>query len=278
MNIQGIEIKGRSVSGYATAVTLPEFDLCFDLGMATHDAVQCQNVAITHGHLDHFGGLARHGYIRGMTKMAVPNYIVPPWLVGPTRQTFEFWGDVQRARRAPHNVITAEPHEDIPIGPLKGKRFLRAFPTIHRVPSQGYTLIEKRKRLKPEFEGIEGRELGRLKREGVLIEDEVEFPLFALTGDTEVRVLDSMPYEAMNAKVLAFECTFLGDDMTEKEAARRGHTHIAQLARRANQFHSVGAVLLYHFSQRYSNKDIEAAIADLPASLRAKTTYLPVAK
>jgi len=208
--------------------------------------------------------------------METPDYIVPPWLTDAVHETFEFWARVQNNRIAPYNVIEASEGDDIHV---KGKVFIRPFRTIHKVKSQGYTLFEKRKRLKAEFRGTPGPELGRLRRSGVEIESTEDVPLFTFTGDTKASVLDRMPEFALRAKVFAIECTFLGcDEVDEEQAERKGHVHIDQLARRADKFAAAGSVMLCHFSKRYSNKDIEAAIANLPASMRAKTTYMPVAK
>lgn len=272
MKINGIEIRGRSVSGYATAIALPEFDLVFDCGMATHDAIQAENVAITHGHLDHFGGIARHAYIRGMTGMPSSQFLVPGWLVPYVHKTMRFWGEVQEARKAPYGVTAVLPEQRVNLG--KG-RFLRAFKTHHRIQSQGYVLVEERKRLKPEFVGTPGKELGRMRREGVEFEDVFEVPLVGFTGDTRARLFDSYQPEA---KVFIVEATFIDDEVTVAEARKKGHVHLDELAARPEVFDKVETLMLAHFSKRHTNADIEAAIAKLPKELREKTTFLPVAK
>lgn len=272
MKVKGFEIVGRSVSGYATTIALPEYGLAFDCGMAVHATVACEHVAITHGHLDHFGGVARHAYIREMTGMAPSQFIVPEWLVKPTHQTMQFWADVQESRKASYGCTA------VPIGgqvKLDKGRFLRSFKTDHRVKSQGYVLFEQRKRLKPEFVGTKGKELGRLRREGVDFEETFEVPLVGFTGDTRARLFDTYKPKA---KVFIIECTFLDDTVSEAEAQKKGHIHINELARREDAFVGVGTMVLVHFSKRYKNRDIEAAIAKLPMALREKTTYLPVAK
>jgi ribonuclease Z len=273
MKINGIEIKGRSVSGYATAIALPQYGLAFDCGIATHDAVLCENVAITHGHLDHFGGVARHAYIRGMTGMTHSQFLVPTWLVKHVHQTFKFWSAVQEARQAPYGVTAVTTDKRVKLG--KG-RFLRAFATDHRIKSQGYVLVEERKRLKPEFVGTNGRELGRLRQEGVEFDEHFEFPLVAFTGDTRAVLYDRVRLEA---QVLIAECTFLDDGGVDvAEARKKGHTHITELAAKAHRLDGVGTLMLVHFSKRHNNRDIEQAIARLPKELREKTTFLPVAK
>ena len=272
MKVNGIEIKGRSVSGYATAIALPEYNIVFDCGMAVHDAVQAEHVCITHGHLDHFSGIARHAYIRGMTGMAKSHFIVPAWLEGRVHQTMDFWAEVQESRKAPYKVtVCQEGGGPIWVG---RNRIIRSFKTDHRIRSQGYILVEERKRLKPEFVGTSGKELGRMRRERIQFEETFEVPLVAFTGDSRIEGFDWLQ---TRAKVLIAECTFLGD-VTVGEARKKGHTHITELASKAAQFKDAEALVLCHFSKRYSNKDIEKAIASLPASLRDKTTYLPVGK
>lgn len=271
MRVNGIEIQGRSVSGYATAIALPEYGLCFDIGVATHAAIQAEHVAITHGHLDHFGEAARHAYIRGMTGMAPTQFMVPGHLAPYVHQIMKFWSDVQGARKAPYGVTVVEPDAQVSLG--KG-RFLRSFTTDHRVDSQGYILVEERKRLKPEYQGVEGRELGRLRREGTEIEDRFEIPLVGFTGDTRARLFHRYKPEA---QVFIVEATFLDDgEVTEAEAQKKGHVHLAELARRPDFFEKVGTLMLCHFSKRHTNRDVEAAIRRLPKELREKTTFLPV--
>lgn len=273
MRVNGIEVVGGSVSGYATAVALPEHDLCFDIGAATPAAVACSRVAITHGHLDHLGAVAQHGYLRGMTRVEPPTYIVPPWLVHELHRLFAFWRGVQNGREAPYRVEVSSIVPDVSLG---RSHSLRSFPTDHTLRSQGYTLMEHRRKVREEYRGLPGPEYKRLRQEGIDFQYDVHIPLFTFTGDTRAAVLDTMPPWALSARVLAIECTFLGcDQVDEAEAVRKGHVHIDQLAARADRLVDAGAVLLTHFSRRYGNADVEAAIARLPQPLRSKTTYLP---
>lgn len=270
MNVNGINIQGKSVSGYSTAIAIPEYNLVFDCGHATTAANGCEWVAITHGHLDHFGGVVRHAYIRGMTGANPSQFVVPTWLSKPLEAQMNFWADVQQARRAPfgNHALETGGSMDLP-----ANRVLRSFKTDHRVPSQGYILSEVRKRLKAEYLGLEGRELGRLRREGVQIEDQVEIPIIGFTGDTRARLFDTFKPVA---KVFMVECTFLNGDVSEDEAVKKGHVHINQLASREEAFAGVETLMLCHFSKRHTNREIESAINQLPKGLREKTTFLPL--
>jgi ribonuclease Z len=273
MKVQGIEIKGRSVSGYATAIALPEYSLCFDCGMAIHHAVQSKYVAISHGHLDHFGGVARHAYIRNMTGMSASTFLVPPVLKSRVDQVLQFWAEVQEARKAPS--VTRVLSENSTSQKVGKYRVVKAFDTDHRITSQGYVLVETRKRLKPKYIGTPGAELGRLRREGVEFEDKFEIPLVGYTGDTRYSLYNQ--YKP-RARVFIAECTFIDQMVTLEKTHKKGHTHLDELARRPEIFDEVGTLVLCHFSKRYVNRDIEAAIAKLPKCLREKTTFLPVNK
>jgi len=156
-------------------------------------------------------------------------------------------------------------------------RFVRAFETHHRIPSQGYVVTEERTRLAEKYRGTPGRELGRLRQEGADLDETFEVPLVAFTGDTRASVFDG-DLLALKAQVLISECTFVNGDVTVAEARKKGHVHISELADKAYLFADVGTLVLTHFSKRHTNGDIEAAIASLPAALRTKTSYLPVGK
>lgn len=274
MKLCNIEIGGRSVSGFDTGITLSEFNILLDCGQANAMARQCQFVLSTHGHLDHFGGFVRHAYIRHMTAMTPSIFVVPPHLEDAVHEQFRFWAKIQNARKPDYEVIVAHPGEKVI---LEGNRFVRAFPTIHRVPSQGYVIGETRKRLKLEFVGLGSRKLGDLRRQGVVFEEEVEVLLVAFTGDTQARVFDQ-DLEALKAKVLITECTFINGDVSIAEARKRGHVHMDELIEREGRFENNEAILLVHFSHRHDNRDIERAIAKMPQTMRNKTRYLSVGR
>lgn len=274
MKLCGIQIGGRSVSGFDTGITLPDMGILLDCGQANAMARQCPTVLITHGHLDHFGGIVRHAYIRHMTSMTPSVFVVPEHLQAAVHDQFEFWARIQRAQKPDYTVKVASPGDKVEIG---YKRFVRAFKTIHRVPSQGYVIGETRKRLKPEFVGVEGRKLGELRKQGIDFEEETEVLLVAFTGDTVAKVFDQ-DLEALTAKVLITECTFIDGDVTIAEAHKKGNVHMDEIVERTERFARNEALLLTHFSHRHGNQDIEAAIAQMPEGLRTKTSYLPVGR
>lgn len=259
MKIDGIEISGQSVSGYATAITLPELNVCFDMGFASTEAASCQNVMITHGHLDHLNDVARHAYIRNMCGAPRSRFFVPPFLVEAVHDMMTFWARIQKAKKVEYEVIPCSHGDRILID---HNRYVVPFRTVHRIASQGYVILEERERVKPEYVGLEGREYARLRKEGVVFSQKVDVPLVTFTGDTQAKVLDVNKCSdavqlAVSSKVFIMECTFL-DDQTVEFAQSRGHTHISEIADRRERIK--GELVLAHFSKRYTNRDIETSI------------------
>jgi ribonuclease Z len=99
----------------------------------------------------------------------------------------------------------------------------------------GYAFSERKKRLKSEYVGTPGRELGRLRKEGVEIEEETFVPLFVYLGDTSTKVYEAHP-EIFDYPTIITECTFLpdpheseGDEAILQRTERDGHIHWTQL-------------------------------------------------
>jgi len=264
MRIQDIEIVGTSVSGFATAIALPQFKICFDCGVSTPNVQRCDTVLITHGHIDHFGALPAHAHTREMVSGGVPTYIAPAPLVKDIIDMMDMWGRIQGQHPAPHVAYRLDEGESVSVG----KRLIRSFKTDHRgSDSQGYIIYDVRKALKDSYIGLPGHVLGRMRKEGVKLENVVEVPLVAFTGDTRATIFDDLDHPALKAKVLLVECTYL-DDVGEDKAEQWGHVHIAQLRHLAEQgvFDDVKALVLCHFSQRYNDSMIEEALKDFPHS------------
>jgi ribonuclease Z len=275
MKLAGIEIVGESVSGFGTAISLPELGIALDCGVITPATMACQHVLITHAHMDHLHCAVRHMYLRDMTGSPHKSiFYVPAWLEEDLHILFAHWAKMQCRRNSPpHEIVVVRPGDTVQ---LRKGLVVKAFKTIHRIPSQGYVISDVRQKLKPEFEGVEGREIGRLRKSGVEVTSRLEVPLVAFTGDTKASVFDRCPAEVLRAKVLITECTFMGEEQTPAFARKRGHVHMDELAERADLFKNE-ALLLAHFSQRYKNREIEAAMeATLPNSLLKKASYLPI--
>lgn len=271
MNFGNISIIGTSISGFATTLTVPELNLNLDLGLTTDDSLKCPTVLLTHGHLDHMHGIIRHSYLRDLMGIAQKaRFICAPELVPLIHDLFKLWSRFQHSKMPEYEVVPVEPGGEVRVGQ---RMFARPFKSDHRVPCQGYTIVEIRDKLLPEFVGLEGKAIGQLKSQGVQVTEKVEFPILAYTGDTTARLFD-MGGPFLKVPLLLAECTFMGEDQDPAFARERGHTHLNDLAERAELFRDVGEILLVHFSQRYTNGFIAENLARLPDGFREKVRFL----
>jgi ribonuclease Z len=267
--LNGLDLRALSVGGLETCYWLPRWKVALDIGRCPLEVVDCRTVLFTHAHMDHLGGIAYHTATRSLRKQPPPVYVVPHHCVADLGRLFEAWRALDRSDM---------PHELVPLGPgeqytLQNGLLARPFRSPHSAPCQGYGIWSQRTKLKPEFQGVDGRELARLRKAGTVIGDLVETPEFAFTGDTRVEVLEQEEV-VRRARVLVMECTFVDERVSVAEARDKGHVHLYELAERAELFQNE-AILLTHFSARYRAHEIRAALdARLPASLRARVTPL----
>jgi ribonuclease Z len=260
-----MQLEGISVAGVETCIEVPNFGLLLDIGVCSASAPNHPRALVSHGHLDHIGAIALHAARRALRKMGESTYFVPPAIAGDAEALFNAAGALD-GQAIPRRIVPLEPGQDFA---LDGKRWVRPFATFHRVPSQGYTVWERRHRLRAEFKGKPPRELAELRRRGVGIEDGYDVPLLSFTGDTRVEVLERVP-ELLETELLVVEATFLDDRVAPAEAREMGHIHLDELVARAELL-TARRVVLHHFSARYSRESaLRIASERLPDSLRER--------
>src|SRR5262249_29618487 len=141
---------------------------------------------------------------------------------------------------------------------------LRVLPGRHRVPAVGYLFTEVRHKLRDELAGRPGPEIAALRSQGLAVTRREEIPLLAYPGDCGVEIFDAAP-ELFTARVLLVECSFLRSDDADR-ARLYGHLHLQDFLDRADRFENE-AIVLTHFSQRYSAAEIREGLRALPAGL-----------
>ena len=150
---------------------------------------------------------------------------------------------------------------------------LPVLPGRHRVPTVGYLFSEVKHKLRDEFAGRTGAEIAALARQGVEVTRREEIPLLAYPGDCGVEIFDAAP-ELFRARVLLIECSFLRPDDVDRARAYE-HLHLQDFLDRAELFRNE-AIVLTHFSQRYSNEEIRESLGDLPPPLSSRVVaFLP---
>jgi ribonuclease Z len=217
-------VQGFSMAGEATCVMVPELDVCFDIGHCPRAALASRFLCISHGHMDHVGGLAYWCSQRNFQGMGPGTVVCDKRIAGDIRAMMQGFAVLER-QQTPYELIEVEPGQEIEI---KNNVALRCFATEHTCPSVGYVVVEKRTKLKEEFTGLPQEKLKELKDRGTEIVNHLEIPLVAYTGDT-------LPGPALladhvrTAQVIITECTFFEPD--HRERARQGmHMHCKDIA------------------------------------------------
>ncbi len=265
----GVDLHGYSLGGVETAVHVPAWRLAIDIGRGRQELLRCNHIALTHGHMDHAGGLPYVLALRQLYSMKPPTVYVPAQTVDAVRAMLAGWDGLQRFESR-LNLVAAEPGERYP---LRRDLDLVPFRTYHPVPSLGYTVVRRVDKLLPQYADLPGAEIGRLRREGVAITREQRRPLLSVTGDTLPEVLDKQPHIA-ESQVLMIECTFLDHRKPYAAARAGGHVHLDDLLERAEAL-AAPHVVLSHFSQLYGGKDIPALLEPLAARIPGALYHFP---
>lgn len=274
LRLGGLDLEAFSISGLSTYVLVPSFDACFDLGHCSVEASHLRNVLLSHVHQDHALGVVRHLALRAMTG-ARPSRI---WLPAESRDAFLEWLDaLARLERRPPDDLSPHVHGVAPgeTFALAGHRKVRVFDVTHRIPSRGFTVIETRRKLKPAFVGLPGPAIREAHERGEELYDYLDVNLFTYIGDSTLATLERHP-EVGESEILFMEATHLPGTGREA-AAKYGHTHLEELAdlhRRRPEALASPHVVLKHFSMKYRDEDIRAALAALPEGLRERVTLL----
>ncbi len=268
ITLDDLEILGYSVAGEETVVAVPQLDVCFDIGKAPDQLISINHVLLTHGHMDHAAGIAYYLSHRKFCGQSPGTVLAPPNTLGPIRQILEAWGRLD-GNRIPVELVPARPGDEYPIKP---NLMARVFPTKHSRGSVGFSIIEKRKKLRTEYHGLSGPQIVELKKQGIEIDRPLEMPLVSYLGDTQYVDFSQLEYIA-NSRILIAECTFYEDEHAGRAEAGR-HIHIDELGpllERMNNEH----IVITHLTLRTGIAEAKRMLRrKLPASVYKKIILL----
>ncbi|OQA00362.1 MAG: ribonuclease Z [Planctomycetes bacterium ADurb.Bin401] len=243
IKIEDYDIVGYSVAGEETVVAIPQLDVCFDIGKAPDQLISINNVLLTHGHMDHAAGIAYYLSHRKFCGQKPGTVLASENILSNINEIITTWGRLDGSK-IPANFVAMQDGDEYFIKP---NLFVRAFATRHSKGSLGFTVLEKKKKLKEEYLGLQGHELVALKKKNITIDYPVETPIATYLGDT--RYINFAKYDFIaKSKFLIAECTFVADEHTDRALAG-AHMHIDDFLKMLNELDNQ-YVIVTHLSQR----------------------------
>jgi ribonuclease Z len=266
--LKTLHYKGMTIEGYSRAAVqsywrIPELKVGFDLGGSPWSFMGTQTIFVSHAHLDHIAAIPVYVARRRMMKMDPPTIYLPEQAVENVRRMLNIWQRLDRGRMA-CNLIGVKPGCEME---LSREHVVTVFATKHTVPSVGYVVWDRRKKLKPELQNLSESEIRDLRLSGTDVSQEVRIPLVCYTGDTAPAGLDGYP-PVYEAKVLITEMTFFRPEHRKEKIHKFGHMHLDDVIERADRFKNE-LIIVAHFSTRYHERQIRKEVeCKLPPQLK----------
>src|SRR3990172_3987416 len=256
-----LTIEGYSRAAVQTYWRFRELKLGFDLGAQPWSFMGTEPWFVTHGHLDHIIALPVYVARRRMMKMTPPVIYLPTEAVDPVQKLLQQCTRLDRGRM-PCELRPVEPGDEIE---LSRELVVTAVAARHTVPTLGYVVWDRRRKLRPEFQDLSGEEIRDLRLAGADVTEELRRPRVAYLGDSAPGGLDDNP-AMYDAEILICELTFVAADHRKEHIHKFGHMHLDDLLDRRERFKNE-LVIAAHLSTRYhpnSVRDIvQRALPDM---------------
>ncbi|WP_422926213.1 MBL fold metallo-hydrolase [Singulisphaera sp. PoT] len=262
---KGLTIEGYSRAAVQTYWRIPELKLGFDLGAQPWSFMSTPTWFVSHAHLDHLAALPVYVARRRMMKMTPPTIYLPADAIEGVEMLLRAFQRLDRGR-LPAKLIPVQPDDEIE---LSRELVVKAFATKHTVPSLGFLVWERRKKLKREYSQLSGEEIRDLRLAGTEVSSEIRLPKVAYLGDTAPAGLDVLP-EIYRAEILIMEMTFVAPGERASVIHKFGHTHLDDIIARADRFENE-VIVASHFSTRLHPDQIQRIVDKrLPESLHGR--------
>jgi len=252
--------KGLTIEGYSRAAVqsywrIPELKIGFDLGGQPWGFMATGTWFLSHTHLDHIAALPVYVARRRMMKMEPPDIYLPESAIEPVGRLLRAVSRLDRGR-LPCRLLPARPGDEIE---LSREHVVTVSSTCHTIPSVGYVVWDRRRKLKHEYQGLPGDKIRDLRLSGVDVTHEIRAPLVAYLGDSAPEGLDRCPamYEAM---ILITEMTFVARSHRRDKIHKYGHIHLDDILERRDRFRNE-VIVASHYSTRYTDERIQRIIA-----------------
>jgi ribonuclease Z len=251
-----VRLLGFSMAGEETVIIAPELNVAFDVGRAPRELINIDFVCLSHGHMDHSAGLAYYFSQRNFQGLPPGCLLVQHKLVPAIQDLMKVYARIE-GHVTPTQIIGVDEDEDVAI---RRDLVVRPFRVRHAGPSLGFSVIEVRKKLRPELAELSGQQIAELKKQGKEVEYRLEIPRIAFCADSAPGDYLNHPH-VRDAEVLIIECTFFEGDHADR-ANMGQHTHVndlpAMLAR-VNSKH----VVISHITRRTGMVEAKRRLAEL---------------
>jgi ribonuclease Z len=248
-------IEGFSRAAVQTYWRIPELKLGFDLGAQPWSFMGTPTWFVSHTHIDHVLALPAYVARRRMMKMEPPVIYLPEKAVDTVGRLLRQVSRLDRGR-LPCELVGTRPGEEIE---LSRELVVTVSATRHTVPSLGYLVWERRRKLKPEYQHLRGHEIRDLRLGGTDVTNEIRVPRLAYLGDSAPEALDDCP-AMYDAEVLIMEMTFVAPSHRKEKIHKFGHTHLDDVVERRDRFQNE-LVIAAHFSTRYQPRRIQRHVS-----------------
>ena len=253
--VRSLKHKDLTIEGYSRAAVqsywrIPELKLGFDLGAQPWDFMGTPTWLVTHTHLDHVAALPVYVARRRMMKMEPPTIYLPEHAIDLVNHVLKAFQRLDRGR-LPCTLVPVRPGDEFEIS---RELVVSAYPTRHTVPSVGYIVWERRKKLKAEYVGMSGDQIRDLRLSGIEISEERRLPVVAYTGDTAPEGLDACP-AMYDAQILITEMSFVAPSHRKDKIHKYGHMHLDDFVERQDRFRNE-LIVAGHLSTRYGDKQV----------------------
>ncbi|QGJ71697.1 MBL fold metallo-hydrolase [Planctomycetales bacterium 10988] len=251
---KNLTIEGYSRAAVQTYWRIPELKLGFDLGAQPWSFMGTPTWFVSHAHLDHIAALPVYVTRRRLMKMEPPVIYLPESAIEPVERILRAFRRLDRGG-VPCELLPIAPNQEVE---LSREHVVTTFQTAHTVPSMGFVVWDRRRKLKQEYLGLPGHEIRDLRMAGEDITTETRVPLVAYTGDTSAAGLEQEPaiYEAM---ILITEMTFVTPGHRPEHLQKHGHLHLDDFVERRHRFKNE-LIIASHFSSRYHQKQVREQV------------------
>jgi len=255
-------INAFSTALYSTWINVQELDLLIDAGDGLSAGLlqksrRIKHVFITHPDRDHLNGLPQFIQLNSREGLPIIHY---PKDSGsfPAMQDFlsKFDAHVKGSKwLGIEDGQSIEIKKGYEIEAIRNEH-IKSPIGIHK--SLSYKLHEIRHKLRPEFQHLKQDEIKLLAEEkgSDHLSQIVKKNLISFSGDTPVDDYSKWDH----SEILIHESTFLKNELDSQiETRGNKHSNIEEVLRMVKEI-NVGTLILNHFSTRYTNEEILAAV------------------